>query len=359
MAAATAADSDSAENSDRKHQVLISNDDGIQAPGLRALVTALATSGAVDVYVCAPSGERSAQSHAITLGRYLSCFSSEVPGAVEAYAVDGTPADAVMLALNSQVFKGRRFDLVVSGINRGDNCGLHVIYSGTVGAAREAACKGVPAIALSLADHKATQTQHYAAPAEVAVTLIEALLESIAETSSSNCDSSTAAGSISSSTDGSNGSASLPVNGSASSPGPHWEAGCVVNVNFPSAAVGPLAGLALTHQGTGCVFPKFLEITEPTGPHLAEFDEHTPNLRVFRNYAGYAREDPSEGSDTWAVNQGWVSVTPLSLRSDVPLRLDPACQLSVQQRSVVAKVVHQAAKKAQLPTFGLPGKVIA
>jgi len=98
---------------------------------------------------------------------------------------------------------------------------------------------------------------------------IQALLESIAETSSSNCDSSTAAGSISSSTDGSNGSASLPVNGSASSPGPHWEAGCVVNVNFPSAAVGPLAGLALTHQGTGCVFPKFLEITEPTGPHLA------------------------------------------------------------------------------------------
>jgi 5'-nucleotidase len=67
----------------RKHQVLISNDDGIQAPGLKALVEALSKSGDVQVYVCAPSGERSAQSHAITLGRYLSCFSSEVPGAEE------------------------------------------------------------------------------------------------------------------------------------------------------------------------------------------------------------------------------------------------------------------------------------
>lgn len=114
---------------------------------------------------------------------------------------------------------------------------------------------------------------------------IQALLESIAETSSSNDDSS----SMSSGSDGadgssgSNGSASLPVNGSASSPGPHWEAGCVVNVNFPSAAVGPLAGLALTHQGTGCVFPKFLEITEPTGPHLAgERLCHSSRFQVLR-----------------------------------------------------------------------------
>lgn len=97
---------------------------------------------------------------------------------------------------------------------------------------------------------------------------LQALLESIAESSSSSSssDSDTAgAGTASNGAD----SSSLPVNSSSSSPGEHWEAGCVVNVNFPSAAVGHLAGLALTHQGTGCVFPKFLEIAEPTGPHLA------------------------------------------------------------------------------------------
>lgn len=151
----------------RQARVLVSNDDGINAPGLRHLVKAL--SRVASVYVMAPSGERSASSHAITLGRYLSCFPADVPGTVEAFAVDGSPADSVMLALNSPVFKVcssgacRRarllctstsaaatpptarqdvtFDLVASGINRGDNAGLHVIYSGTVGAAREAACK--------------------------------------------------------------------------------------------------------------------------------------------------------------------------------------------------------------------------
>lgn len=85
-------------------KVLISNDDGVNAPGLRALVRALAASQICDVYVCAPAGERSATSHAITLGRYLSCYRCEVPGAVEAFAVDGTPADSVMLALNGPVF---------------------------------------------------------------------------------------------------------------------------------------------------------------------------------------------------------------------------------------------------------------
>jgi hypothetical protein len=85
-------------------KILISNDDGVNAPGLRALVKALAASQIADVYVCAPAGERSATSHAITLGRYLSCYRCEVPGAVEAFAVDGTPADSVMLALNGPVF---------------------------------------------------------------------------------------------------------------------------------------------------------------------------------------------------------------------------------------------------------------
>lgn len=66
----------------------------------------------------------------------MHAFNISVEGATEAFAVDGTPADSVMLALNGPLLKNPSFDLVVSGINRGDNAGLHVIYSGTVGAAR-------------------------------------------------------------------------------------------------------------------------------------------------------------------------------------------------------------------------------
>ncbi len=88
-------------------RILVSNDDGINAPGIKAVVNELLKADFCDVYVCAPSGERSAQSHAITLGRYLSCVPQEgyASGVVEAYAVDGTPADSVMLALCSPVFQ--------------------------------------------------------------------------------------------------------------------------------------------------------------------------------------------------------------------------------------------------------------
>lgn len=86
-------------------RILVSNDDGINAPGIRALIAALVEQNFADVLVCAPSGERSAQSHAITLGRYMSCAPAEVPGAIEAYAVDGTPADSVMLAMHSPLLK--------------------------------------------------------------------------------------------------------------------------------------------------------------------------------------------------------------------------------------------------------------
>ncbi len=85
--------------------VLVSNDDGIQAPGLQALVAALVNADFCSIYVCAPSGERSAQSHAITLGRYLACTETSIAGVQHAVAVDGTPADSVMLALQSPVME--------------------------------------------------------------------------------------------------------------------------------------------------------------------------------------------------------------------------------------------------------------
>eukprot|EP00879_Flechtneria_rotunda_P020661 GHRR01021740.1.p1 GENE.GHRR01021740.1~~GHRR01021740.1.p1 ORF type:complete len:198 (+),score=66.71 GHRR01021740.1:1370-1963(+) len=133
-----------------------------------------------------------------------------------------------------------------------------------------------------------------------------------------------------------------------------FTAGYVVNVNFPSAAVGPLQGLALTHQGLGCVFPKFLEITEPKGPHMAGIDEHTPDLRVFRNYIGTARNDDTEGSDNWAVSRGWISITPLSLRQDVPARLASDTKESTSVLATVSAIIQLAAQKALLAVAKLP-----
>ena len=89
-----------------KPRILVSNDDGIEAPGIKALVSELVKADFAEIYLCAPNGERSAQSHAITLGRYMSCIRhDDAPGTTQAYAVDGTPADSVMLALCSNIFQ--------------------------------------------------------------------------------------------------------------------------------------------------------------------------------------------------------------------------------------------------------------
>jgi 5'-nucleotidase len=124
-------------------RVLLSNDDGVHAAGLRALAQAFQGD---EVWVCAPDREQSASSHAISLHRPLRL--GEVrPGW---YAVDGTPTDAVYLGLH-HLLKGRRPDLVVSGVNHGPNLGNDVHYSGTVAAAMEGAMLGVSSVAVSLA----------------------------------------------------------------------------------------------------------------------------------------------------------------------------------------------------------------
>ncbi|HUJ31070.1 MAG TPA: 5'/3'-nucleotidase SurE [Candidatus Acidoferrum sp.] len=123
--------------------ILITNDDGIHAPGLRALIEPLSEIAAVTV--AAPSQERSAAAQSLTLRQPIYCDQI----ADREYAVEGTPADAVILAFNTLLKE--KPDLVVSGINRGANAGENVYYSGTVGAAMEAAINRVPAIAISLA----------------------------------------------------------------------------------------------------------------------------------------------------------------------------------------------------------------
>lgn len=122
--------------------ILLSNDDGVYATGLRLLGAALAQ--VADVVTVAPLHEQSANSHALTLARPLR--HRTIDGL---HAIDGTPADCIYVALYKQQFLPRWPDLVVSGINHGYNLGTDTFYSGTVAAAREGALRGVPAIAFS------------------------------------------------------------------------------------------------------------------------------------------------------------------------------------------------------------------
>ncbi len=124
-------------------RVLLSNDDGVHAAGLRALAAALEGE---EVWVVAPDREQSASSHAISLHRPLRM--AEV--APRWYQVDGTPTDAIYMGMNL-VLRGSRPDVVISGVNHGPNLANDVLYSGTVAAAMEGALLGAPAIAVSLA----------------------------------------------------------------------------------------------------------------------------------------------------------------------------------------------------------------
>ena len=137
-----------------KPLILVTNDDGITAPGLQMLIRFMRELG--EVVVVAPDSPQSGMGHAITLDSTL--YSKKVTldpekggSGIEAYSCSGTPADCVKLAL--QELLPRRPDLCVSGINHGSNASINVIYSGTMSAAIEAGIEGVPAIGFSLCDY--------------------------------------------------------------------------------------------------------------------------------------------------------------------------------------------------------------
>ena len=136
-------------------KVLVANDDGIDAKGIRALTEALAP--LADVYVVAPANEQSAKAQSITFLHPIKTEKREVKGAVEAYAVEGTPTDCVMWGLGMLKKEGIVPDFVISGINLGYNTGLAAYYSGTVAAAREGALNGIKSIALSSGSHEASE----------------------------------------------------------------------------------------------------------------------------------------------------------------------------------------------------------
>ena len=133
--------------------ILVTNDDGITAPGIRALIEVM--NGIGDVVVVAPDSPQSGMGHAITINSTLECRAINVDGGQQKeYQISGTPADCVKLAINELM--DRKPDLCVSGINHGSNSSINVIYSGTMSAAVEAGIEGVPAIGFSLCDYRWT-----------------------------------------------------------------------------------------------------------------------------------------------------------------------------------------------------------
>jgi len=225
---------------------LISNDDGIEAPGILALAEALRPLG--DVVVAAPAGNRSGVSHAVTSDRPIAVEES-VRGGQTWFAIHATPATCVRLAVERLL--PAKPDLVLSGINRGENLGTVTFYSATVGAAREAAFLGLPALAVNLA---ADDGMDYSTAASVTAEIVRAL-------------------------------------------GPGGIAkGTFLNVNVPALALDNLRGIRLTRQDTRAPVDFFEKSVSPGGRV-----EYRP---------GWAHLEPGgEGTDIWAIRNGYVSVS--------------------------------------------------
>lgn len=148
-----------------KFTILLSNDDGYNAPGLQALIHALQPVG--ELFVAAPAANESSKAHSLSVGMPIYAKLERQTRGDAFYAIEATPATCVRLALNALMT--RQPDVVVTGINRGDNLGLQVYTSGTVGAAREAAFSGLPAIAVSM---QGDDPKDYAAAAAYVRTLL-------------------------------------------------------------------------------------------------------------------------------------------------------------------------------------------
>ncbi|MBC8630704.1 5'/3'-nucleotidase SurE [[Eubacterium] tenue] len=144
--------------------ILITNDDGIQADGIIALAKAIKE--IANVYVVAPDTQRSATGHAITIHNPIMIKEEYIDDNIKAYSISGTPADCVKLGIES-IFKDVNIDLVLSGINNGANLGTDVIYSGTVSSAIEGLIQNKPAIAISYDSFKVSNEEYITASKHV------------------------------------------------------------------------------------------------------------------------------------------------------------------------------------------------
>jgi len=230
--------------------ILVTNDDGITAPGIAALVKAMQPLGRI--IVVAPDSPQSGMGHAITIAKPLRLDRVDVFKGIESYQSSGTPADCVKLVVAKVL--GHKPDIVVSGINHGSNSSINVIYSGTMSAAMEAAIEGIPAAGFSLSnyDHDADMTT----AGHIARVVAEKLLKE-----------------------------KMPK-------------GVLLNVNIPYLSLKELKGIRICRQAGA----KWAEI----------FDERIdPHGRKYYWLVGsWVNPDTGEDTDEWALANGYVSVVP-------------------------------------------------
>jgi 5'-nucleotidase len=237
-----------AQSPSQPFRILITNDDGVHAPGILAVAQALQSLG--DVTIVAPATNQSGKGHSITIEDPIYVDAVKLPGGIEATSVAGTPATSVKVAVGALLkFKP---DLVVSGINRGWNVGSVTYVSGTLGAAREAALLGLPAIAASLS---IDETNY-----DPAAQIVRQVVEMFRKTG--------------------------------------LDRGVFLNINVPAGAASAIKGIQLTRQSALTGVERFDEQRSPRG----------------RRYFWSVWNEPTgdvEGTDVWALEHGYAAVTPL------------------------------------------------
>ncbi len=232
-------------------RILLSNDDGVMAAGIRALANALREVG--EVFVVAPDGERSATSHSITVHDPIRIDVVDMGGGITAYKCSGTPVDCVKLGLEGLAIDA---DVVISGINAGYNLGTDVLYSGTVGAAVEGYLHGVPSFAFSF---EGKQAEDMEIVAKEAVDVLRRFYPIASEEK------------------------------------------MLINVNFPPLRDGGYQGVRVVPLGRRDYANTFMKRKDPTG-------------RTYYWMGGAPLEETGRtDSDTTAVRDGYISVTPLQI----------------------------------------------
>jgi len=246
-------------------RILLTNDDGVYAPGLRALRKELQKLG--EVTVVAPAGEQSAVGHSITLLTPLLVQEVLDDGNQPmGWAVEGRPADCVKLALLELLPAAP--DLVVSGLNAGSNAGINVLYSGTVAAAIEGAFFGCTSIAVSL-EYTKPKPLDFSRAADMARGVIEQLLQH------------------------------WPLPPSTPSADKSREHGTLFNINIPSLEKGPIRGVRVVPQNVASYVERFDRRVDPRG-------------RVyFWSGPDFSCPSPHPDSDVSAMGEGYITVTPL------------------------------------------------
>jgi 5'-nucleotidase len=234
-----------------KPLILVTNDDGITAPGIRTLVEIAQQLG--EVVVVAPDSPQSGMGHAITVSAPIRLHPVKVFEGIESYECSGTPADCVKLARHV-VLKGRKPTLCVSGINHGSNASINIIYSGTMSAAMEASLEGIPSIGFSLLDY--SHEADFAPSRPFVRQLIEWVLQ----------------------------------NG--------MEEGSLWNVNIPNLPAGQIKGIKACRQADARWVEDFTEAVDPRGQ------------RYFWLTGRFVDNDPREDTDIKALAEGYISVVP-------------------------------------------------